>query len=119
MIILAILYIGTGITISAEARNIWDCDESEYRHRKKTFFKQHSALSDDAADLQENIGKLKGYNHNYTALRQQYDKIRTSIHKAESASMADIVGKTLKSHPEVTPSEAHEVMNDMLKRRNG
>lgn len=118
MVILAILYIGTGITISSEARTIWDANEAEYRHRKNKFLKQHRILSDDAADLQENIGKLKGYDRNYEALKLQYNKIKQSIRKAEAASMADIVGKTLKNHTEITPSEAHEVMNTILRRRD-
>lgn len=116
--ILAILYIGTGITISAEARTIFDANESEYRRRQKEFTKHNELISDEAADLQENIGKLKGYNSNYAALDAQYQKIKQSIRKAEAASMADIVGKTLKHHPEITSSEAHEVMDGVLRHRD-
>lgn len=118
MVILAILYVSTGTTISAEARIIFDQNENEYRHRAHIFKKQHQDLSADAADLQEKIGQLKGYDRNYKALQLQYEKIKQSIRKAEAASMADIVGKTLRAHPEITPSEAHAIMNEILSRRD-
>lgn len=118
IVILAVLYIGTGITISEQASIIFDKIECEYRRRKKIFLKQHDVLSDDAANLQEDIGRLKGYASNYVALDAQYEKIKRSIRKAESAAMADIVGKTLKNHQEITPSEAHAVMNEILTRRD-
>lgn len=118
IIILAILYSSTGLTISAEARVIFDKDVSEYRKLKKEFEKSTEDIADVAADLQEQIGTLQKYSSNYTSLDLQRKKIDSSIRKAEESTMADIVGKMLSSNPEVTPSYAHQVKNEVLAKRD-
>lgn len=118
IIILAILYSSTGLTISAESRAIFDKDISEYRKLKKEFEKSTNDLADAAADLQAQIGSLQKYSSNYSSLDIQRKKIDSAIRKAEEATMADIVGKMLSANQGITPSYAHQVKNEVLAKRD-
>lgn len=118
MLLLVILYISTGLTISAEARVIFDGDVAEYRKIKKEFEFSTEDLADEAARIQEQLGILEKYDRNYVSLDLQKNKISASIYKAEESTMADIVGKTVAANPEITPSEAHKVMEEVLDKRD-
>jgi hypothetical protein len=117
MLILAILYVGTGVTIAENARVIFDGEVGAYRMAKRKFEAMHKDAAEASADLQESIGKLKNYEKNYSSLEDQYARLKKSIVRAEKASMADVVGKTITSNPEIDPTAASAVMEGILERR--
>lgn len=116
MFILAAFYVGTGLTISTKAAEIFDQDVVRYNKAKKEFDKAHDMLAEDSADLQELVGKLKGYDRHYDSLDLQRDKLKSAIQKSERQVMSDILGKTLEQN-EIDPEKAHQVMEEILSRR--
>lgn len=115
--LLMILYASTGLTISAEARVIFDRDVREYKRLQKQLELYSATLADEVSEIRKNLDILDGFEDNFKTLDDQYAKIKSTIKKSEESAMADIVGKMLAGHPEVTPSEAHKVMDEMLAKR--
>ena len=84
---------------------------------KKKFYRLHEELSSFSAHIKQTIGVLDRYDENYKTLDRQYEKIKTNILRAEKSAMSSIVGEVIKNHPEITPSDAHAVMEEVLERR--
>ncbi len=114
IILLSISYIGTGILIEESARDIFDADCVACRKAKKKFDRIHADIAAEVSDLQANIGVLKKYGNNYKTLERQKNKIETAIRRAERGAMADIVGKMLTKHKEISPTLANAVMDEVI-----
>jgi hypothetical protein len=114
IVILAISYIGTGVLIQSSAREIWDAECVAFRKARKKFNRLHEDVADASADLHEDIGILKKYNMNYSALEHQKNKIEFAIRKSEKAVMADIVSMTCAKNPMISPVQANKVMEQVL-----
>ena len=114
--ILAISYIGTGVLIESSACKIWDAECVAYRADKKKYDAIHAQVTDQIADLEENIGILEKFERNYKTLDNQTAKVEDAIRKSEIGVMSDIVGHTCTQNPSISPSEANKVMDDVLER---
>ena len=118
MVLLLVMYIGTGLTISTEARKIFDADIVGYKNSKKEFEKIHEEVTEEMSSINEHIGIIENYRENYKNLDVQYEKIKKSIYHAEEAAMAEIVGKMIEANPKISPTSAHRVMDDFLENRS-
>ncbi len=117
ILILAILYISTGLTISAESKQVFDAEANEYRTLKKQFTKEATQLARSVEYIQQQIRILEKYDTNYTSLDKQYCQYHDALLDAEKNSMADIVGKTLAANPALSPAAANKIMENVLSKR--
>lgn len=118
IVVLAISYIGSGLTIQDSAREIWDRDCVKARKAKKRFYELREDLAADSADIRESISILNNYGKNYKSLELQKKKTESAINKAEVATMSDIVTRMKIVHPEISPSDCKRVMQEVLESRN-
>lgn len=114
IVVLAISYIGTGFLIAEQARRIFDADCVEYRRAKKEFNRLHGEVATENADLKADIKALGRFSDNFKTLERQYEEKRREIKKAERRTLARITGEMLKDNPDVTPSTANRIMEDII-----
>lgn len=114
MVVLAIFYIGTGLTIRSSAAHIFDADAVRYRKARKEFEEVHRYLAKTEKSLTEDFAILKNYGNHYEALLNQKNEIERGIEKTEKATAAAITGLVLKNNPTINATQAHIVMEESL-----
>lgn len=114
-IILAASYILSGISIQKAARDIWDADSSACRASEAEYKKLVKKIASRETRINYMLTALENYNQNYDILNEQYAKNIEAIDHAESSVINEILGKTLLENPEITPSEAKNVVEQAKK----
>ena len=117
-IILAISYIGTGTMIQWASAKIWDIDVVNFLETRKAFKAAHAKIVNNKAVIKEMAKRLEEYSKNYDYLDHQYNIHMGKILKSEQSTISLIVAKTIAEHPEISPSEAENVKNMVLKERD-
>lgn len=115
MILLAILYISTGTTISAKAREIFDAGARACRLAKKKFTEADKKLLKKIHKLNVTMGALESYQNNYDYLNIQVAEQSKTIAKFENATMADAESQMLHQHVDIDAVDLHKVKEQVLK----
>lgn len=117
-IILTISYVGTGSMLEWAGAKIWDIDTVNYLDSKKAFKRAHSKIINNRAAILEMAKRLDEYQKNYDTLNHQYDIHMEKIRKNEHSTMSLVVAKTIADHPEISPTAANKVMDEVLEDRD-
>lgn len=118
VIVLTISYMGTGFMLQWAGSKLWDLDVVNYLEYKKSFKTIHKKVIKNRATILEMEKRLREYEKNYDSLNHQYDIHMEKIRKNEQATMSLIVAKTIADHPEISPTAANKVMNEVLEERD-
>lgn len=116
IVVLAISYIGSGLTIQDSAREIFDRDCVKARKARKVFTELREDLAADSADIRESISILNNYSKNYESLETQKKTTETAIKKGEISTMSDIAARVKAANPEISPAKCEEVMDRILEK---
>ena len=114
-VILAISYIFSGLIIQDSAREIWDRDASACRSSESEYRLARKRVAREDSDINYMLTTLENYNQNYKSLDEQYEKQHDAIRHAEDAVINEILGKTMLENPDITPSEARNVVEQAKK----
>ncbi len=117
-IVLTISYVGTGTMLQWAGSRLWDYDAVNYLEARKAFKSAHAKVINNRVAILEMAKRLNEYGKNYTSLDHQYDIHMEKIRKNEHSTMSLIVAKTIADHPEISPTAANKVMNDVLGERD-
>ena len=118
VIILTISYVGTGTTIEWASKQLFDINITNYLNTRKAFHIEHARIANNHAALWEMIENLQKYNDNYVSLDKQYGKHKDNIRKNEKSTMARIVSKVIAANSSIDPSDANQVMENVLAERD-
>lgn len=116
IVILAIFYIGTGVTIRSSAKNICDADAMRYRKAKKEFEELHRMLAAAEKPIVKEMAALKDFKKHYDSLERQKGEIERGIEKTERATAAAITSLVLKNNPGIDSAATHRVMEESLEK---
>lgn len=118
VIVLTISYVGTGTMLEWAGSKLWDIDVVNYLESKKAFKRAHAKIIKNRAALLEMAKRLREYKKNYESLDHQYSINLKKIRKNDYSTMSLIAAKTIADYPEITPSAANKVMNEILEERD-
>lgn len=114
-ILLASSYIFSGLSIEAGASEVWNVDASSCRKSESEFTEKVKLIANEDPKIDKMLSSLENYNQNYDTLDAQYQKQLDAIRHAEDSVINEILGKTLQANPEITPSDAQEVVEQAKK----
>lgn len=118
VVVLTISYIGTGSMLEWAGSKLWDVDVVNYLQSRKAFKQAHRIIVNNRAAILEMAKRLREYEKNYETLNHQYDIHLKKIRKSEHSTMSLIAAKTIADYPEISPTAADKVMNDVLQERD-
>jgi hypothetical protein len=111
-IILAMSYIFSGLAIQKSAREMWDADASACRASENEYKVLRKRIAKEDSEINDMMTALENYSQNYDGLDEQFVKQSDAIRHAEDSVINEILGKTLQSNLEITPSEAKKVVEE-------
>ena len=117
-IVLTISYVGTGSMLEWAGSKLWDIDVVNYLESRKAFKQAHAKIVNNRATILEMAKRLKEYGKSYESLDYQYDIHMQKIRKSEYSTMSLIVAKTIADYPEISPTAANKVMDEVLEERD-
>ena len=108
-------YVFSGCLIQKASREMCEADAFACRDSENEYSHIHKRLARKEAKIKSLLTELENYGNNYDALKSQYDTQLKSIEDTEESIMNEIVGKTLQANPDVTPSKAHSILDNIKK----
>jgi predicted nucleic acid-binding Zn-ribbon protein len=105
-------YIFSGLAIQKSAREMWDADASACRASENEYKVLRKRIAKEDSEINDMMTALENYSQNYDGLDEQFVKQSDAIRHAEDSVINEILGKTLQSNPEITPSEAKKVVEE-------
>ena len=114
-LILLLSYVFSGCLIQKSSREMFDADAFACRDAENEYKRVHKKLARQESKIKGLLNDLESYENNYDSLKEQRDNQSAAIRHTEESVMNEIVGKTLQANPEISPSKARNILDDIRK----